>query len=150
LTKANKIFIYYKKVKNLSEMDLPSHRRSQKRQRILEEVKNTKIHPTAEWVYQRVRKDFPRLSLGTVYRNLNFLCEQGLIQKLLLDFPSDHFDGDTSLHHHFICKVCGKIFDLDLKTKENLSKKAEKKTDFSIENYRIYFYGLCDRCKKRR
>ncbi|KPL01633.1 MAG: hypothetical protein AMJ90_07425 [candidate division Zixibacteria bacterium SM23_73_2] len=130
-------------------MDLKNHRHSRKRQKILEELKKTKVHPTAEGVYQRLRKDIPRLSLGTVYRNLNLLCEQGVIQKIGLDFPSDHFDGDTSPHHHFICTSCRAIFDLDFNPKEDLSKKVEKKTGFSVEGFRMCFHGLCDKCKKK-
>lgn len=72
-------------------------------------------HPTADALYTSIREEYPNISLGTVYRNLNLLVELGEIQKLTCGDGADHFDADTSPHYHFVCRDCGQVFDLPLK-----------------------------------
>ena len=83
------------------------------RQVILEAVKNTKGHPTADAIYEKVRKILPRVSMGTVYRNLNSLAKSGDIRQLDIADGTSRFDGNTDNHYHFRCEECGHIFDLD-------------------------------------
>ncbi|HIC90692.1 MAG TPA: transcriptional repressor [Syntrophaceae bacterium] len=125
-------------------------RRTRQRQRILEVLRATKGHPTADWIYSQVKPEFPRLSLGTIYRNLKLLKEQGEI--LELDFGStfSRFDGRSENHYHFICRKCGEVFDVDMPLDNNLNKKATKTTGFDIEDHRLVFYGLCKGCLKIR
>ena len=110
---------------------------------ILDYLKSTETHPTAEKVYFEVKKKLPQISLGTVYRILNNLKEKGEIQEI----PSQvsHFDGNVLPHAHFICQNCQKIFDVFLRCEilKNQKIKVGK-----IKNYQIIFYGICKKCQK--
>ena len=74
---------------------------------VLDVVRATETHPTAEWVHRMVRRRLPRVSLGTVYRNLRLLVAEGLVKEL--PGPHARFDGNLSEHHHFTCLSCGRI-----------------------------------------
>jgi len=124
------------------------HRRSRQRETILRILKNTKSHPTADWIFQRTRKEIPNISLGTVYRNLNTLREEGLIQKLNLESSFDRYDADTSFHYHFTCRKCKKVYDVRPDNERKLCQKVEKKSGFKIEKVRVDFSGLCGMCKE--
>jgi Fe2+ or Zn2+ uptake regulation protein len=121
---------------------------SYQRERILEILKNTKIHPTADWIYDQLKKEIPKLSLGTVYRNLKFLKEQGLINELQFGSTFDRYDGKTDPHYHFICKYCEKIFDLDIPLEFNLNEKVKSSTNFKVDSHTIEFFGVCEDCQK--
>lgn len=122
---------------------MPKLKLTNQRHEILNYLKSVKTHPAAEEVYAAVRKKLPRISLATVYRNLNMLSEKNEILKI--DLKKSHFDGDTKGHDHLICKKCNKIIDIPSITSKfpNYSKKY----NFKIESARTYFYGLCDKCK---
>ena len=90
------------------------NRYSRNREAIQLYLLSTKAHPTADTVYQAIKPDIPSISLGTVYRNLNQLAEQGKILKLSMEDGSEHFDGNPLPHHHFTCRKCGRVLDLDL------------------------------------
>ena len=121
-------------------------RKTRQRQRILEILRGTKSHPTADWIYSQVKPEFPKLSLGTVYRNLKLLREQGEIIELDFGSTFSRFDGRTDNHYHFICRKCGKVFDVDMPVEDNLDKKAAKCTRFKVEDHRLIFYGPCKHC----
>jgi len=123
-------------------------RRSRQRETILRILKNTKSHPTADWVYQKARKEIPNISLGTVYRNLRALWEEGKIQKLTFGSSFDRYDGDTSFHYHFACQACGKVYDVEADGGEELIREVEGKTGFRIQGVRMHFFGLCRRCRR--
>lgn len=103
-------------------------------------------HPTADTVYAAIREKYPRISLGTVYRNLNLLVELGEAQKLACGDGKDHFDGDTSPHYHFVCKCCGAVSDLDLTPLEGVTEKAQETFPGRIDSHTTYFYGCCPNC----
>ena len=105
-------------------------------------------HPTAETVYLNVKKDFPNISLGTVYRNLSLLSEIGEIQKLSTGIGPDRFDGNPAPHYHFICNQCGSVLDLDVTGLDHINVLASQNLDGEIEGHLIYFYGKCPDCKK--
>ena len=88
-------------------------RMTKQRKQILEVLKNTNTHPTADEIYEEVKKEIPNISLGTVYRNLNVLSEMDEI--MILDYGSSYsrFDGNPKNHYHFKCEQCGKVFDLE-------------------------------------
>jgi len=110
---------------------------------ILEYLKNTKSHPDGDSVYLEVKKQIPTISKGTVYRILNHLQEKGEIQAITLD--KTHFDGDTSLHAHFICENCGKIYDIFLN--DNDIKQIKQKIKVGkINKIQILIYGKCNQC----
>jgi Fur family peroxide stress response transcriptional regulator len=119
-------------------------RYSRQREEILRVVQTTDTHPTADWVYEQVRKTLPHVSLGTVYRNLNLLADEGLIQRVILDDGIVRFDGNTHDHHHFICTKTGKIYDIVLPLGDELLAKfnAEmNKHHFKATHFKIEFYG---------
>jgi len=122
------------------------YRSSKQRQRILSILRSTDGHPTASWVYEKLKDEFPSLSLGNVYRNLKILVEQGKIQELKFGSTFDRYDGNVDLHYHFICDDCGVIKDVDIPPVEELDRKVEKQTNFRVNEHRLEFYGICDRC----
>lgn len=118
------------------------------RRLILEVVRATAKHPSAEWVYQRVRRRLPRISLGTVYRNLKLLVEEGLVREM--DGPGlDRYDGNTGRHDHFTCQDCGQIHDMVAPVDQALIRQAAGRTGFEILDHRVEFYGRCRACQAR-
>ncbi|MCD8082691.1 MAG: transcriptional repressor [Clostridiales bacterium] len=105
-----------------------------------------KDHPTADALYASIREEYPRISLGTVYRNLNLLVELGEIQKLTCGDGKDHFDADTSPHYHLVCRRCDAVSDLPLPPVPGLDEQAQACTDGCIDSHAIYFYGTCAEC----
>ena len=104
-------------------------------------------HPTAETVYLNIRREFPNISLGTVYRNLNLLAEIGEIQKLSPGIGPDRFDGNPAPHYHFICRHCGCVMDLTVSGLDHINILAGQDFDGEIEGHITYFYGVCPSCK---
>lgn len=103
-------------------------------------------HPTADALYTSIREQFPNISLGTVYRNLNLLVELGEIQRLSCGDGTDHFDYDTSPHYHYVCKQCGSIIDLPMNTAKKLEEEAKKHVNGTVEEHTVFFYGTCSEC----
>ena len=123
-------------------------RLTSQRENILDYLKGVKIHPPAETIYNEVRKKLPRISRGTVYRNLKNLQKKGTIQEIPADIA--HFDGDISSHAHFICLECHQIFDIFEVCKECRVLKRKKIKVGKINNYQISFYGHCKKCDSRK
>jgi Fur family peroxide stress response transcriptional regulator len=124
------------------------YKRSRQRERILELLQSTGRHPTADWVYERLKEEFPNLSMGTVYRNLNILVAQGLLRKIDFGSTFDRFDANTRPHYHFVCERCGSIIDLDLRVDPELNERVRRTTPFEVRRHRIEFYGICERCRR--
>ena len=124
------------------------YKHSKQRDKILYLLKNTDMHPTADWIYNQLKGEFPNLSMGTVYRNLNILLEQNLIHKLPFGSTFDRFDGNTAPHHHFICEKCDTIFDIEIPFDDELEQELIRTTNFEVHTHRIVFYGLCEKCRK--
>ncbi len=121
---------------------------SRQRELIKDFLLSRKDHPTADVIYMNVRKTFPNISLGTVYRNLQLLTELGEIKKLNVGDGVDHFDGDTSPHYHFICKECGRVVDLQMGNIDTIKDIAGVNFDGQIAGHITYFYGRCGSCCK--
>lgn len=121
-------------------------KRSRQREAIKEFLKTRKDHPTADTIYQNIRKEYPNISLGTVYRNLSLLTELGEIQKLSCGTDSEHYDGETTPHHHFICNKCHAVIDLEMESINHICLIAGQNFDGEIESYVTYFYGTCNKC----
>lgn len=121
---------------------------SEKREAIFRTVCNTKCHPSAEWVYNRLRDEYPKLSLGTVYRNLSLFKESGLIRSVGTVQGEERFDADVSVHPHFICSKCGKVIDLDCIPANNneIFRLIENYTGNKAEYQMQIFYGICYDC----
>ena len=124
------------------------YKRSKQRERILELLKQTDTHPTADWIYNHLKKEYPKLSLGNVYRNLNILVEQGLIRELNFGSTFDRYDANTDEHYHFICQKCGRIFDLNLPYDSGMDRKVEEMTGAKVQFHQTEFYGICNDCLK--
>lgn len=119
---------------------------SRQRERILKNLQSRRDHPTADMVYESVQVEEPNISLGTVYRNLSFLAENGQILKISTGIGPDHFDGFTEAHNHFVCRKCGRVLDLDYVADEKIIANASKNFNGEIEGYDLQFYGTCEDC----
>jgi Fur family transcriptional regulator, peroxide stress response regulator len=128
-------------------MNKNKYKKSRQRTRILEILKKTTSHPTANWIYDRLKKEFPRLSMGTVYRNLTILQEQGFVKRIENGSTFDRFDANTAPHYHFICEKCGMIYDVSIELSEEINNKAAQATSFLITHHKIDFYGMCSHCQ---
>lgn len=126
-------------------------RYSKKRQAILDLLKHTKDHPGAESIYRQLKPVYPDLSLGTVYRNLKEMEEDGTIASVSVVNDRERFDGRTDPHAHAICTECGKIIDLDeITLPPELLLRATEASEFSIAYAKLQFVGICDDCRKAR
>jgi Fe2+ or Zn2+ uptake regulation protein len=125
----------------------PKYKYSRQKEMVLKVLMGTTSHPTADWIYNKLKKKIHKLSMGTVYRNLNILKAQGLIQELGFGSTFDRFDGNASPHYHFICKNCKKVYDVNLLPEMQLNPKAEKTTHFKVDSHRLDFFGLCVNCQ---
>lgn len=121
---------------------------SKQRDCIKEFLDGRKDHPTADVVYMNVRKSFPNISLGTVYRNLTLLADIGEIARIRVGDGVDHFDAVTAPHYHFVCRECGSVTDLDMENMEVLTLSAARSFKGQIEGHSTYFYGKCEKCCK--
>ncbi len=105
-------------------------------------------HPTADNVYFKLREDFPNISLGTVYRNLNLLVDLGEAIKINSKDGSIRYDARIAPHYHFICEKCGGVSDLLMEPFGELNEKAEELGKVSVNNHEVTFYGSCEKCSK--
>ena len=122
-------------------------KRSRKREAILDCLRQTDVHPSAEWVYRRLKPRIPDLSLATVYRNLALFKQEGLICSLGVVQGLERFDGDTSPHVHFICTGCGRILDLPgLQLPAELASQAVQITGGQVTGASLRFHGVCRHC----
>lgn len=128
---------------------LPGMRLTTQRQIILEELAKVKTHPTANEVYDMVRKRLPRIGLGTVYRNLELMAESGVILKLEVGGTQKRFDATTELHYHIRCLDCGKVDDIELPVQSNINDIAAQASDYSILGHHIEFSGKCSECSQK-
>ena len=125
------------------------YRTSRQRERILELLRSTGTHPTATWLYDRLKEEFPGLSMGTIYRNLHILQEQGLAGRIDFGSTFDRFDANMEPHYHFVCERCGAIVDLDLPPEDELETRVERRTGFQVSRHRVEFYGVCAACLRK-
>lgn len=119
---------------------------SRQRECILNNLRSRRDHPTADMVYESVRKEQPNISLGTVYRNLAFLAENGQILKISTGAGPDRFDGFTHPHIHFSCRYCGRVLDMDNVPDFEMIDKATEQFDGEIEGYELQIFGKCGDC----
>lgn len=122
---------------------------SKKRQDIYYCLKSTDTHPSAEWVYYKLKNKYPDLSLGTVYRNINELESEGKICSVGVVGNKERFDGRTEPHTHLICRKCGKIMDANTITlPDDLLKTVNETVGFATDYSKIELVGLCADCLK--
>ncbi len=114
---------------------------------ILEELRKVKSHPSADEVYELVRNRLPKVSLGTIYRNLDMLASQGIIQKLSVADTQMRFDGNPEPHLHVFCDNCGKVADIYYGPELSL-QHMQLDTDYQITGFTLYFHGICPQCQE--
>jgi Fe2+ or Zn2+ uptake regulation protein len=131
-----------RKEQNLSGLRLTPQRRA-----ILRALQSSVEHPDAVWVYEQVRRELPRVSLGTVYRNLAQLHEAGLVIELDIG-RARRWDGRVTPHEHIVCQCCGAVQDLDiLRGRDRLEDMAARSSGFLVRSYQLHFEGLCPHCQ---
>jgi Fe2+ or Zn2+ uptake regulation protein len=123
-------------------------RMTQQRRVVLEELRKHNIHPTADVLYEMVRKRLPRISLGTVYRNLEILTELGEIQTLEVSGSQKRYDGNPNKHYHIRCINCGQVDDAPIAPLQQLEDELYGATVYTIMGHRLEFIGLCPRCSQ--
>jgi Fur family transcriptional regulator, peroxide stress response regulator len=119
------------------------------RRLILDVVRATDVHPTAVFVYQRVRRRLPRVSLATVYRNLRMLAAEGFLAERT-DAGGLRFDGNTGPHDHFTCLSCGRIYDVPARAERSGRRRVAARTGFEVLDHRTEYYGRCGACRRQR
>lgn len=125
-------------------------RMTHQREIILDELNKSKTHPTADELYEKIKKKSPRISLATVYRNLEILSAAGLIRKLEISGRQKRFDWDVKQHNHVFCTQCQRVDNIP--TPENTVPDiiAIQEKGYRITGCRIEFFGLCPQCQKQR
>lgn len=124
-------------------------RATRQRMAILEELRRTTSHPTAEELYLLVKQHVPKLSLGTVYRNLELLTERGLIRKLDLAGFQRRFDAQLADHHHVRCIQCGRVADLDGHLPCCIEDAFQCLHGFRITGHYMELTGFCPECLQK-
>ena len=121
-------------------------RSSRQRDAVLEVLRSSCDHPTADIIFERVREQIPNISLGTVYRNLSELSLSGDILAFKTFDGSEHYDSISEPHPHFCCTVCNQIVDLDIPFVGEFAEEIAFHTGAEIEGYDLIFYGKCSDC----
>ena len=122
--------------------------RSAQRDAVLELLRSVRCHPTAGWLYETLRKNHPKISRGTVYRNLDQLCENGLVLRLQSSDRQEHYDANVLPHEHFCCRICDAVHDVtpacDVPVSEGILEK-----EHLVEKVRLIFHGICKNCREK-
>ena len=121
---------------------------SKQGEQIYETLLNNVVHPSAEYIYDILRQANSNISLATVYRNLNKMAQIGRIKKINGLEDRAHFDHNTFEHYHFICRKCGRIYDIPCDIAPDIIKKAQEETGFKIESHDIVFNGIFRECSE--
>lgn len=129
---------------------LPNMRLTTQRQIILEELGKVTCHPTANEVYDMVRKRLPRIGLGTVYRNLELLADTGVILKIEVGGTQKRFDATVYPHYHIRCAHCGKVDDIDIPVQEHINQAAMMASNYKVLGHHIEFSGICYSCSDNK
>lgn len=123
---------------------------SRKRDAILECVRGTTCHPSADWIYAQLKPQIPDLSLGTVYRNLAMFRAEGTIDSVATVEGVERFDGRTDPHSHLVCTGCGAVIDVDKPgLPDSFLQQAASSAHCRIESYRLNYYGRCPACSEK-
>lgn len=123
---------------------------TRQRKAILEYLRKVKTHPSADEIFKVVRKNLPRISLGTVYRNLEKMCEKGLIRKIEISETRKRFDATIENHYHIRCDRCGRVEDLNNAHFMDLENISNKLQGYKITGFSLELTGICSRCLKRK
>lgn len=123
-------------------------RQTRQRAAILSVLRQTDHHPTADWIHQEVRKTMPHVSLGTVYRALDALCQEGIVTALEYGARQRRYDGNPGPHSHIVCTGCGRIADVITPMPQTWQQQITQTTGFEVYGHRLEWYGLCVDCAR--
>jgi len=139
-----------KHIDNRGKNDIKSLPMRSTRQRsiILEVLKGTNAHPTAGWIFEQVKEHCTNISLGTIYRNLNLLKDNGIIKELKFGKNTARYDANFEPHHHIFCLECGKLEDVNCTVHPDLTNTVEKENGYKIVSHQLEFSGICPECLK--
>lgn len=124
-------------------------RYSKQRELVMQTVQDLCDHPTAEEIYDKAAQECPNLSLGTVYRNLNLLCENGQLLKVPIPGASDRFDHTLGDHAHAYCEVCGSVTDVLPQALPMLQEALKGGCGFQVHQMNLVLEGVCPECQKK-
>ena len=122
-------------------------RLTRQRKAILEVVRQARHHPDAAWFYQEVRKRVPKVSLGTIYRNLEALVAEGYLVPITKAGEATRYDANLHPHHHLVCEACGAIVDLEVDLPDLRALAREAHPGVEVREAEVTFKGLCPACK---
>lgn len=125
-------------------------RNTKQRQVVLDIVRNTDTHPTADWVYEQARQIIPNISLGTVYRLLGRLQEEGLVIQLEAGSRKSRFDGRPGGHQHVVCERCGRIVDVPDVIDSSATERIQQMTGYRVRTHRVEWFGICPQCQSQK
>lgn len=127
---------------------MKQQRNTRQRQLVLDAVRSRRDHPTADQIYQSVHAVDAHVSRGTVYRNLNLLCDKQEIFRVVMS-DCDRFDLRTDPHYHMRCVVCGHVEDVDIPYNQEYDLALAQKTGYQILCHRLVVEGICPDCQKQ-
>ena len=122
-------------------------RMTRQRREIVKELRRATTHPTADEVHRAVRRRLPRVSLATVYRNLEILAERGEIARLEAIEGKRRYDGNAEAHYHVRCSRCGRVSDVHIEPLALRTEALSRASGYKITGHRLEFVGLCPRCQ---
>ena len=139
-----------KQIDNTGKNDITSVPMRSTRQRsiILKVLKDTDTHPTAGWIFEKVKQHCSNISLGTIYRNLNLLKDKGIIRELKFGKTTARYDANIEAHHHIFCLECRKLEDVNCSVHPELTKAVEEENGYTIVSHQLEFSGICPECLK--
>lgn len=120
---------------------------SRQRDLVLTVIRSTKCHPTADWIFEQARKEMPNISLGTVYRNLKLLRDEGKLKELSFGRGVCRYDGDMRDHYHVRCVECAQVQDVPHVSPRISGGEVEELTGYKIHGLRLEFSGICPQCQ---
>jgi Fur family transcriptional regulator, peroxide stress response regulator len=128
---------------------LKTRRNTRQREAIVDVLRHSRSHPTASDVYGAVKERLPKISLGTVYRNLDFLTDIGRVRKLETSGTEARFDGNLDAHEHVRCVTCGKVDDVFLPEEPFRENDVDSASGYRIIGRRLEFVGVCPSCQRK-
>lgn len=118
---------------------------TKQKQIILDIIMADRTHPTADEIYLKAKQRLPSIAVGTVYRNLNIMCDAGEIRRIPVPDGADRYDRSVVPHDHILCKKCGRMVDIKI---DGLAQFIEKQAEISVGSYELHIQGICKECNK--
>ena len=128
---------------------MKTRKHSRQREAILNKIRSTTSHPTADWIFQELREEWPSLSLGTVYRNLVLFRDEGSIISVCNVNGQERYDGNVAPHGHFVCQQCMAVIDIDMDIQPCFTIDPENIRGCQVERVNLTAYGACRTCLKK-